>query len=274
MLIISIKKIKCNENQYTNKCLYCQKTFKTKENVSRHIKNNCLVYRNIQEEKEVIFNKLVNLENKNMELNNKNIQLENKLKQIGGNIDQPTNTTNNGIINNTTNIINSNNTNNAIINNITLVAFGNENMDSICKDDILKAVSRGYYATEYLTKTVHFNDKYPEYHNVYIPSMKESYAMIFDGEKWKLTKKKDIIDDIYIDKKLFIDSNLDEFAKSLSPYKMNSLNKWLDSDSNIDDKVDINKIKSIKKNLEILLFNERNRPILLRKRLDNDKLIK
>ena len=83
--------------------------------------------------------------------------------------------------------------------------------------------------------------------------------MTYDGEKWNLVRKKDLIDNIYDDKKYFVQDNLEEFAKSLSSYKIESLKRWLDSDEN-DDK----NIKDIKKKIELVLYNEREKPLKLK----------
>ena len=40
--------------------------------------------------------------------------------------------------------------------------------------DILKCLKKGFYSTIYLTEAVHFNPKYPEYHNVYISNIKDN----------------------------------------------------------------------------------------------------
>jgi hypothetical protein len=52
-----------------------------------------------------------------------------------------------------------------------------------------------------LTETLHFNPKYPEYHNIYISNMQDKYAMTYDGKDWNLTIKEDLINKIYDDKK-------------------------------------------------------------------------
>ena len=234
------RKIKCTYNQYTTDCIYCHKKFKTKSNVSRHIKNNCLIYKKLEKEKQNIFDDLIKLKEENNKLKNENEKIKNQLIQIN----------NNSL------------TNNGIINNITIVAFGKEKIDNISEKEILNAVSKGFNTAEHLTRMIHFNNKYPEYHNVYIPSIRESYAMTFDGNEWKLVKKKDIIDNIYVDKKYFVESNLEDFARSLSPYKIKTLENWLESDKN-DDK----NIKDIKKNIELLLYNERKKPLQIKEKI-------
>jgi CTP:phosphocholine cytidylyltransferase-like protein len=70
----------------------------------------------------------------------------------------------NKIINNTINNIN----NGTLNNNIILVGYGKEDMSKIYHKEILKGLQNGFYSTVKLTDTIHFNPKYPEYHNIYI----------------------------------------------------------------------------------------------------------
>ena len=72
------------------------------------------------------------------------------------------NSTNNNKINNGT-----------INNNIVLIGYGKEDLAKIDKKDILKSLKKGFYSTIQLTESVHFNPKYPEYHNVYISNIKD-----------------------------------------------------------------------------------------------------
>jgi len=61
---------------------------------------------------------------------------------------------------------------------------------------------------------------------------------------------------MYQDKKDYIEENLEEFAQSLSKSKLMALKRWIDSDDNGD-----KCIKKIKKDIELLLYNERKIPI-------------
>lgn len=240
------RKKKCDEIQYMKQCLYCNKNFSTKSSVTRHIKNNCKVYKKTEEDKRIIYDKLIQLEKQIVKLQDENKKLKRRrcgTSKIINNI---------GIHN--TGVIN---------NNITIVACGKEDKTKINIKSILNAVSRGFKSPVHLTKVIHFNDKHPEYQNVYIPSVKDSYAMTFDGTEWKLVQKKDLIETIYMDKKYYIEENLEDFAKSLSDYKIRSLKKWLEYDDN-DDKC----IKLIKKDIEILLYNERGKPMTNRSNME------
>jgi hypothetical protein len=140
-----------------------------------------------------------------------------------------------------------------IINNhITLVAYGKEDLSKINKDEMIKILKNGFRSTIKLTKAVHFNPDYPEHHNIYISNMKDKYAMMFDGINWTLTTKDDLINKIYDDKKNYIEENLEDFVKSLSLSRKNALVRWLETDE--DDK----KIKEVKENIKLLLYNERH----------------
>ena len=89
--------------------------------------------------------------------------------------------------------------------------------------------------------------------------MKDSYAMIYDGQNWKLVQKTGLIDGMYEDHKEYVEENLEEFGKS----KLKALKRWLESDED-DDKC----IRKIKKDIELLLYNSKKIP------LDTRKLIK
>jgi uncharacterized small protein (DUF1192 family) len=158
-------------------------------------------------------------------------------------------------INNVANINNGtvNNINNNNNNNIILVGYGNEDLSKLCNAEILRAIQDGYNSLVSLSKTVHFNPKYPEYQNVYISNMKDSYAMMFNGNKWTLTTKADMIEKIYDDKKNYIEENLEQFVGSLKPSIKRALDNLLVSADDDDNE----KVKTIKNNIKLLLYNEK-----------------
>ena len=169
--------------------------------------------------------------------------MKTKLEKVMKNFDNKSTTLNSN--NRITNI------NNGIVNNIILVGYGNEDLKKLSKTDILKILQSGYCSTIKLTEAVHFNPKHPEYHNIFISNMKDKYAMMFDGKNWTLTTKEDLINKIYEDKKNYIEENLDEFVESLTVSRKNALKRWLETDD------DDPKIKEIKENIKLLLYNSR-----------------
>jgi hypothetical protein len=123
--------LKMSKNELLNDvdiiCKYCDKQFCRNDSLKRHIKSRCKIKNKIMDEREQIFNKLIEIEQKVNYLSNenKNLSNENKnLKQLVTNNNKPT-------ISNTTNIIN--NSIGKIENNtiIQLVAFGSEDMSKI-----------------------------------------------------------------------------------------------------------------------------------------------
>lgn len=265
-----IKKNACKV--FSNECKYCNKKFTSASSMYRHIRSNCPVKKTVDEEKKEILGKLVENQettNKRLEaLQKRNEKLEQQVEFlknqqkgqdiIVGNSNSNSNNNNSNSNNNSGSVVNNNNSgpvvnsaNNVLINNITLVGYGKEDLSKLSKSDILKVLQNGYYSTLKLTETVHFNPKYPENHNIYISNMTDKYAMMFDGKEWNLITKEDLINQIYEDKKNYIEENLDEFINSLSVSRKKALERWLDTDDEDP------KIKEIKGKIKLLLYNSR-----------------
>jgi len=142
-----------------------------------------------------------------------------------------------------------------VVNNIMLIGYGREDFDRIDRNDLLKGFRTGFNSTLNLIDAIHFNPKYPEFHNVYISSMKNKYAMMYDGNDWTLVMKDDLIDKMYDNKRDYIEENLDDFLDSLTPSQQRALHRWL----NVDD--DHHYIKKIKNDIKLLLYNKRKMPL-------------
>ena len=232
----------------TDKCVceYCGKEYTTKQSMNRHIKYNCKKKNEINNnlhnnpEMEMIYEQLLALKIENEKLKEKvlTIEKENDTKQTNNSI-----TTNKSVTKN----INYGN----IQYNFNLVAHGNEDMSKMDKNDIIKAFKSGFNSTLELTEAMHFNPKYPEFHNIYISSMKNQYAMIYNGTDWVLVMKDDLIDRLYNRKRDYIEENLDEFVGSLSKSQKNAIHRWLNANENHS------YIKKIKNDMKLLLYNKR-----------------
>lgn len=162
---------------------------------------------------------------------------------------------------NSNNNINVQNVQNVQYNNIGLIAYGKEDISKIDKDDIIKALMRGFYSPLELTEKIHFNPKYPEYHNIYIPNIKDKYVMIYDGKKWNLALRDEAIDDLYDNKRGYIEDNVKNFYDKLNEIRRDALERYLDTPE------DNKKIDNIKEQIKLLLYNKRNLPI-------NNKLLR
>ena len=247
-------------------CKYCDKSYTTETSMYRHVRNQCHVKKEEDKEKKAIYDKLIKIEKDNekfkkqileQDISRKQLQKDNKqlkheldaMKKLIKKDPQCA-------------IINAENVNNGPIHNglihngdnynIILVGYGREDISKIDKNELLKAIQSGYDSTLKLTEIMHFNPKHPEYHNVYIPNMKDKYAMMFDGTDWNLTMKDELINKIYDDKKNYIEENIDEFVASLSVSRKKALDRWLDTDDNNE------RISKVKNEIKLLLYNRRN----------------
>lgn len=240
-----------------NKCTFCNKLFTTKTSMYRHVKHNCKVKQNEDKKKDEIFKKLLELEEQNKQIKKDNILLKKKVRKLEKTACSKIINNNNGVINNGP-VINA---------NINLVAYGTENMDKFDEKDIIKILKQGYHSTIKLTELVHFNPKYPEFHNIYITNMKDKYAMMYDGTNWTLTMKDDLINRIYDDKKNYIEENVEDFVNSLSDSRKKALDRWANTEET--DK----KIIRIKERIKLLLYNSKNIPINTQKTIDNINIL-
>ena len=245
-------------------CKLCGNKFNSNISMYRHMRTACKVKKQEDVTKEDILERLLKLEEDNkkikkleednkkikkLEEDNKKLKKEiKKLKSGKPLINNGTINTNNGTINTNNGTINTNN-------NIVLIGYGREDMTKIDKKEILESMKKGFYSTIQLTDTVHFNPKYPEYHNIYISNIKDKYAMMYDGKNWTLTTKTELIDRLYDDKKYFIEDNLEDFCNSITGSQKRALERWI----NIDDEHD--KIKEVKERIKLLLCNKRDIPL-------------
>lgn len=103
------------------------------------------------------------------------------------------------------------------VNNILLFPhqFGQEDMNHVKNklgDFLSKMIKVPEQSIPKLFDTIHNNDKLPEYHNVYVPNERSSYAMVSDGKTFTYKPKKTIIDQIIEDKRSILNQYVDKNA--------------------------------------------------------------
>ena len=242
-------------------CFYCGNEFANKYNYDRHTKSYCKTKKQHEKEKEDKYNELIErIENNERKFENEINELKNKLneekmknKKLNQIININTNTTNN-----ITNIDNQTN------NNITfnLIAYGREDMNKIDVEYILQALKRGTSAIPVMTENIHFNSKYPEFHNVYISNMNQKYAMVYNGKDWILKDKNDIIDNLYENKYDFLEEKFEDIYNKLSKSQQESFKRFIKIQEKAEtDKESLKIIKKIKQELKLLLYNKKNMPL-------------
>ena len=114
-------------------------------------------------------------------------------------------------------------------------------------------MNRGFNSVPKLIEAIHFNPDKPQNQNVYIPNIKNKYAMVWNGKKWVLNSREDIIDDMYDDNSdLLIDKleQLKEFDKKNKI--LNKFKRFMDQKEDSDIK------NKIKEDIKLLLYNNKN----------------
>jgi hypothetical protein len=91
--------------------------------------------------------------------------------------------------------INNNLVNNGTINNnTTIVKFGSVNINSVLTPkEVMGVLLKPFLSTEECINLIHFNDKRPEYNNIFITNLKDDLAYVYDGTKFTTVTKNDVI---------------------------------------------------------------------------------
>jgi regulator of replication initiation timing len=217
-------------------CPFCEREFTTKYNLLRHINYVC------------------RSKNQMVKIVEENNQLKTEIKNLQMQV------TNN--INSNNNNINSNN----VIQNINIVAYGKENIERITDKDFRTIMRRGMLSVPELVKRIHFDEKVPENHNVYISNLRNQYVLMYDGNKWRLIDRKEALQQIYGDHyeiletkfgELIGEDSLDESTIEKFRNFLNYVN--LNEGNNDEEDNESNKyVDMVKEDLKKLLYENRD----------------
>jgi hypothetical protein len=263
---IDMEEIKNKDLQkYLNecKCIFCDKKFTRRDHVMVHIKNNCKKAKyNINKMEE--YDKIKKLEEENKLLKEtleKKIEkkIESKysdeIKELKKNIDElklkkETNINTNNNVDNIDIDIN-NNINNIQNNALTLNNYNGQAMPPLTHEELLPIFKRGFQAPVELTKLIHFNEKYPEFHNFFLPRYNEKHGLIYKNNNWNLINKDELVDDIYDNKRDFINQNYKKFEGELDDKHKRSLQRFLSKDVKDDS------VKNTKEDIKKVIYDYR-----------------
>jgi uncharacterized C2H2 Zn-finger protein len=256
--------LKSSKKKKKHFCGYCNKQYSRKDNLTRHQKDVCK-YKKEKELKDIY--DILLQQKKDMDkikADNEEIKAENKeLKNQMMKIDNPEYQHINTNINNTINkTINNNNTINN--NTINIVAFGKEEI-TFTDEAIMCLLSKGFNAVELTVKNTNFSTKKPHFHNVYLPNIRGDFAMVYNGFKWGLKDLNYVLQQLYNDKKYYLEDKFDEFIGSLSKTSIKSFRRFLKKEER-----DPNCSKGIMKNIKAMMHNDRTIP--LNTKLYNDNI--
>jgi hypothetical protein len=218
-------------------CIYCAQEFTRHDNLIRHIRERCNARMSLDDKKEDLFQHLVTdietLKKENKTLKNKMSKIKTRSTNIDKNINFP----------------------------VKLVAFGKESMDHISKDTYRQIINRGYNSIPVLVKKTHFNANCPEYHNVYISNLQNDYIMVYNGQTWTVREKDDVIDQIKSEKESYLVEKFEELLPSLPKFTIDKFRRFLNSSK------DTKTNRHIKRQIKMILYNNRKLPETLRKKM-------
>jgi len=220
-------------------CKYCNSKFTRKYSLNRHIKDRCKMKK---EEDEAMEGLLVEIKEmkKQLEL------LKSEKAQTINNI-----TTNNNL------------NNNLIKNDISIIAFGKEDLSRITKNTMINILSRGFKSLPLLFENIHFNDNYPEYHNIYSSNLNSKHICIYDGEHWKKVDKADTLDNILNQCEDIIGRRYKDYKDELGETARRKLERFLGSCCEKET------LDAYKEQLTLLMYNKKYKIDNLRKKIDN-----
>jgi hypothetical protein len=275
------KKIPCDTvalksyKMQKKKCIFCSKIMCSYNSARNHMnickrKDDPIIDSDGEKsESESEKDKVAELHKLISQMNADNIQLKEDNKRIYAMIEQmnhatETHTNSHNPNNSHNNNSNNNNTVNNIQQTINLVAYGKEKYDHISDAEFTKIIKKGFMSVPSFIETLHFNKEKPEYHNIYISNMRDNYVLRFDGIKWGLADKSEVLQDILDSRSSVLSEKFDELYEHLDEPTKTRFERFLNE-------VDTDRTKhQIKTELKMILYNNKKIPEQTRALIDQN----
>ena len=141
-------------------------------------------------------------------------------------------------------------------NNFTILSHKQQpDLSHLTNNDYLKIMNRGFNSVPKLIEAIHFNPEKPENQNVYIPNIKTKYAMVWNGKKWDLKDRSEIIDDMYEDNSNILIDKMEEFEE----LQLEEMKKKLKKFKRFINEKENDSVKNkIKEEIKLLLYNNKD----------------
>ena len=238
-------------NEKVNLCKFCNKKFSRTNNLNRHLKT-CKEKKKDDECKQSMTD-LVEMLNSQLkeqreefkkELDKKNNQIDELIQKAG--------------------IQNSGTITNNIQNNIKILAYKDTDLSHLTDKDYMYCLNRSNMCIPNLIKMIHFNPKNPQNHNIYISNIKNNYIMVYDGDKWNIQNRHDLIDDLIDENESVLEQKLEDWIENGKNYPeiMKKFKRYLEKKEK--DEV----LNKIKQEIKFILYNNRK---LIEQKIENCK---
>ncbi len=161
-------------------CKYCDKQFKHRSSLSKHIKYSCKKNKD-EDLKELVRLLNLQLEQQKESVEKKDKQLENQQKQIDKLMDklQVPQVTNN------------------IQNNNIRLSYKDTDVSHLTDADYRKSINCLLMCVKTFIGIVHLDPNHPENMNIYISNLKDKYIMVYTGDTWELKNRQYEMDNLY-----------------------------------------------------------------------------
>lgn len=210
-------------------CRFCGKIFQHKQSKYRHEKFRC---------------KFINKGNINI-IKEQKEELQEKDRLIEQLLKQNNLLKQNKLLNNEEYV-----TNNSIL------SYNETNKKFLTDEMISKCMEKQNMCVPEMIKLVHFNNVHPENRNIYISNLKTNYVMVYDGEKWIVKNRDQMLDKLISDNEKFMHKKLSEWYDDSDPKYSKAIKKfqkYLNVNSNT------NLIDNIKSELKLMFYNNREK---------------
>lgn len=147
---------------------------------------------------------------------------------------------------------------------VKIIPLGKEDYDKLDGSEYIKIIERGFMCIPALIERLHFNEKIPEYHNVYIPQIREKYVTLFADEGWLVQKRLgEILEQLREEGTDVLEQKYKKCDEQIDKNKKKNFERYIDS------RYDDNVIEKVDNNVKEMLYNKRN--IVTELRHNNEK---
>jgi hypothetical protein len=145
---------------------------------------------------------------------------------------------------------------------VKVVKFGSENLSYISDDLFKQILGRGFRSVSEFIGHSHFDPNHPENHNIYIANIKEDYVVIYDGDKWTINKRDEVVENIIYTKSDFL---FNKFRELRSEMRQIDIDKFMRFMSERDEDRTMN---ILKEEIKLQLYNNRYTPQKTRRHME------
>jgi len=145
---------------------------------------------------------------------------------------------------------------------VKVVKFGNENLSYISDDLYKQILGRGFKAVEEFIEHSHFNKRHPENHNIYIANLRDDLIIYYDGDKWLVAARDDLMEDIIYAKSDFLFNKFTQLKERMKNCDIVKFMRFM------DERDEIQTMKRLKGDIKLQLYNNRDLPKGMRRRME------